>query len=501
MVGPHDQKPPVRLADHWYKKGSSVKENAFKNVLWWQTFRDQNLTDLIHCAYQNNLNLHSAGVHVLQARAQLAQAVGQLYPQQQGMVGSLNYYRMGGGYLDSVLPSNFAAALLGFSANWEIDFWGKYRRAIQAKDAMFMASLAAYDAALVTLTADVATQYINIRTSEALIRVTQENIALQQMSLKLTQARYESGEVSLLDVEQAKTELSETQSQLPVLVSQLQSQKDALAVLLGLTPNEVSALVKKSHGIPQAPSVVNVGIPKESLSRRPDIHQARQEAAAELATIGQIKANLYPSLALAGNFSFASNTIHGASLGDLFSTSNVNILAGPTLNWPLLNYGQITNAVRAQDALYQQALLKYVNLILVAQKEVQDSMTRYTEGKKSESFLRQASKSAIRSTQLTLIQYREGEDQYTTVLYAEQQQLRVQTSLVKAQAEVPLALVSLYRALGGGWQLRRGRDLVPLKMKDDMAARTWWGDLLDEKEHRPPVSPADHAKQLFLPQW
>ncbi len=501
MVGPNYKEPHTSVAPHWAKKDNSIKETPFRQVAWWEVFHDDNLTALIYQGYCNNLSLQTAGVHVLQARAQLAQAVGQLYPQQQGMTGSLNYYRMGGGYLENVLPSSFYASMLGFSANWEIDFWGKYRRAIQAKDATFLASLAAYDDALVTLTADIASYYIRIRTTEALIKVTKDNIHVQQTSLQLTQSRYRSGEVSMLDVEQAKTELSETEAQLPQLVSLLQIQKDALAVLLGLLPNDIDKLLLKKYGIPEAPKQVEIGIPKESLARRPDIHQARLVAINEMATIGQIKANLYPSLALAGSFNFAANTINGSSLGDLFNWSNMNILAGPALNWPLLNYGQITNAVRAQDAVFQQALLKYMNLVLVAQQEVQDNITRYIEAKKTENALANASHSAVKSTRLTLIQYREGENDYTPVLYAEQQQLRVQTSLVKAQAEIPLALVDLYRALGGGWQIRKGRDIVPYRIKQDMAMRTSWGDLLKEENHTRPKNQKQQLEQLYLPNW
>lgn len=501
MVGPNYKEPKTAVAYHWAKKDKSVKEAPFRQVTWWNVFHDPNLKRLIYLGYHHNISLQSAGVRVLQARAQLAQAVGALYPQQQAAAGSLSYYRLGGNYLQSVLPSTFYSSSLGLAANWEIDFWGKYRRAIQAKDAEFLSSLAAYDNALVTLTADIASDYIQIRMSESLIAVTQQNIDVQRMSLHLTESRFRSGEVSLLDVEQAKTELAETEAQLPELVSNLQSEKDALAILLGTVPNEVDQLLNKHMGIPHAPAHIAIGIPRETIARRPDIQQAREDAIQQMATVGQTKANLYPAFSLTGNFSFAGNTINGQTLGNMFNLSNFNIITGPALNWPILNYGQITNAVRAQDAVFQQALLNYVDLVLKAQKEVQDGITRYIEAKKTKRSLTQASTSAVKATQLTLIQYKEGEDQYTTVLYAEQQQLRVQTSLVKAQASVPLALVELYRALGGGWQIRKGSDIVPYRIKEEMAARTDWGHLLEESNHTPPMTKKQRFKQLYLPNW
>jgi NodT family efflux transporter outer membrane factor (OMF) lipoprotein len=354
---------------------------------------------------------------------------------------------------------------------------------------------------LVTLIADVATTYINIRTIEELIDVTKTNIKVQRTGFDIATSRFRAGETSLLDVQQAKTELYQTIATLPEQVSRLQRYKDALAVLLGTTPDKMDGLLAKKKGIPKAPSKIAVGIPKETLVQRPDIYQARLEAIAQSESIGATKANLYPSLSIAGAFAFAANTISGSSISDIFNWSNRNVLAGPSINWPILNYGQITNAVRAQDAVFQQSLLNYLNLILKAQQEVQDDITQFIEAKNAERTLIIANKSAIKSTQLSLIRYREGESDYTTVLDSERQQLRVQTSLTNAKGDIPKALVALYRALGGGWQLRGCNDIVPLKIKDEMAARTNWGNLLQQKNHQPAVAKRQRTKERFLPNW
>lgn len=501
MVGPNYKEPKTKVAEHWLKNSLMVKEHPIQDANWWKVFHDSTLTSLIDQGYHNNLSLQSAGVRVLQTRAQLAQSVGELYPQQQALVGNYTYQRIGGGSLQDLLPQSFLAASLGFSASWEVDFWGKYRRAIESNDATFLSSLAAYDNALVTLTSDIASTYISIRTIEAQIKVTKNNIQLQKMSLKLAQSRYRAGQTSLLDVQQALTEVSETQATLPTLVSNLQHQKDALGVLLGITPVEVDRFLFKNHQIPKAPLMVAVGIPKETLAQRPDIHQARLEAIAQSASIGAIKANLYPAFSLSGTFSFASTNIGASSINDIFDWSNRTVTIGPGVNWSLFNYGQITNAVRMQDAAFQQSLLNYKNLVLKAQQEVQDNITRYIEAKHAEHYLVTANNSAIKSTKLALIRYREGESNYTTVLDAERQQLRVQTSLINAQGEIPKALVALYRALGGGWQVRKGNDVVPQDIKLDMAARTNWGTLLQQKNHQPPANNSQQIKQLYLPNW
>jgi len=501
MVGPNYKEPKKQVAEHWPKKNSTVKESPIQDATWWQVFHDPVLTTLITEGYHNNLSVQSAGVRVLQARAQLAQSVGQLYPQQQALLGNYTYNRIGGGSLQGLLPQSFDTALMGFSANWEIDFWGKYRRAIQSNDATFLASVAAYDNALVTLTADVATTYIKIRTLEEQIKVTNINIQVQRMGLKIARSRYNAGQTNLVDVEQAQSELSETQAKLPSYTNELQRQKDALAVLLGTIPNGADGLLKKRHGIPKAPSTVAVGIPKETLARRPDIYQARQEAMAQSAAIGAAKANLFPSFSLAGTFVFTANNIGNNSITDIFHWQNRAITAGPTFNWPILNYGQITNTVRAQDAAFQQVLLNYMNLVLKAQQEVQDNISGYIEAKKAERYLTQANSAATKTFKLTMIRYKEGETDFTPVLDAEQQLLRIQTSLVNAQGDIPQALVALYRALGGGWQIRNGDDIVPQEIKAQMAARTNWGSLLKQENHQPPVTQKQKFKQLYLPKW
>lgn len=503
MVGPNYREPRTIASPHWILQAPDVNQKPFKDHAWWKVFQDPVLCELIDRGYHNNLSIQIAGVRVLQARAQLAQTTGELYPQQQIAMGSYNYNRIGGGSLQQVLPTNFLTALLGFTANWEIDFWGKYRRAIESNDAAFLASVAAYDNSLVTLTADIATAYIRIRTYQALIRVTKENIVLQKNSLQIALSRFRAGETSLLDVEQAKTELAQTEATLPGLVASLQHQKDILGLLLGTIPNEVDNLLskRKNKGIPEAPVQVAIGIPRETLNRRPDIHQARLEAIAQSAAIGAVKANLYPAFSLAGTFAFASNNISPSSIGQLFDWSNRTITAGPAFSWPILNYGQITNSVRVQDAVFEQALLKYMNLVLQAQQEVQDSITDYIEAKKATYHLRQADTSARKSTRLSLIRYKEGEVDYTTVLYVEQQQLKVQTSLINAQGDIPLALVALYRSLGGGWQIDRGNDIVAVQIKADMAMRTDWGNLLTPHNHLPPMTKGEELRQLYLPTW
>lgn len=501
MVGPDYKEPCKPIVAQWKIDDDSVSEQPYDNGKWWEVFNDTVLFQLIEKGYAGNLSLQSTGVKVLQARAQLAQSVGELYPQQQEIMGNLTYYRMGGSQFQSLLPTYFATDTLGVTANWELDFWGKYRRAIQSNDAAFLASIAAYDNALVTLTSDIASVYIKIRTTEEQIKVTKANIKVQTLAFELAKIRHDAGQVSLVDVEQALTELSETQSKLPQYYSELQKQKDALCLLLGMVPNQLDCLLSLQQGIPEAPYSVAVGIPIETIARRPDIRQFRLEAVAQSELIGAAKANLFPALSLSGTFAFASNNIVPSSLGDLFDWTNRSYNAGPGLIWPFLNYGQITNSVRVQDAVFQEALLNYVNAVLKAQQEVQDNITAFIEAKAAVRYLTEADQAATKTVKLALIRYREGESDFTPVLNAEQQQLRIQTSLTTAQGEIPQALVSLFRSLGGGWEIRDGDDVIPDHIKCEMSKRTNWGTLLKQQNHEEPDNEWESFKQDYLPNW
>ena len=502
MVGPNFTAPKTDVAGH-YQNAANLQTGPVDDAIWWQNFHDPTLNNLIQTGYENNLSLQVAGARVLQARAQLAAAVGELYPQQQGAFGSYSYERQ-----SNASPTNIGGtatflnvAQLGFTANWELDFWGKFRRAIQADDANFLGSIDAYNAALVTLTADIATSYIDIRTLQAQVQVAQANIVVQTESLRIANAQFHAGQTSLLDVEQAQTQLGTTEATLPTLRAQLGVQEDALAVLLGTTPDKVAPLLANNGAIPQASSGVVVGIPKDLLRQRPDVKQAELAAASQSALIGVAKAQLFPALSLSGTFGWESSTSGGASLGDLFAWSSRAITLGPSVQIPLFNYGQLTNQVRAQDAAFEQSILNYQNTVLQAQQQVQDAITNYVQAQNTVTALTAAVQSAVQATNLAMIRYVDGATDYTTVLTVEQAQLQAQNSLAIAQGNVPQALVALYTGLGGGWQIAEGHDFLPDSIKADMARRTNWGGLLAPANHAAPTTRVQQIKQTYVPNW
>jgi NodT family efflux transporter outer membrane factor (OMF) lipoprotein len=488
-VGPDFATPPTTVGSSWIEAGDPRVSTKPADPTWWKALDDPTLDRLIDTAHRQNLTLHRAAVRVLQAQAQLGVAIGDLYPQQQQAGGKLTYVNVSrrDPWLTRFGDNTFWLGQVGVSAAWEIDFWGKIRRAIESADAGLTAGVADYDNALVTLLADVASTYVNVRTYEERLRIVRDNVKLQESSLAVAQARFREGETGERDVEQAKSELAETEAQAPQLKIQLQQARNALSVLLGLPPSQLGDLLGPAGPIPQAPLEVAVGIPADLLRRRPDVRSAEENAAAESAKIGATKAELYPAFSLSGTFGFRSSDSGSFAVSDIAEWSSRSFSFGPAFKWSLLNYGQITNQVRAQDAVFQEAVLAYQEQVLDAQREVEDALVAFLQAQEAVDYLTRAVAASRRSADLAMVQYRAGQTDYTTVLTAEQALLRQQEQLAVARGDIPQGLVSVYRALGGGWQIREGKPLVPAEIKAEMAKRTDWGKLLELDDGGPPA--------------
>src|SRR5215471_6843628 len=283
MVGPNFQRPKAAVSPTWQEAADPrVSTAAATYRSWWTAFNDPILDRLIQHAYRENLSLRQAGVRVLQARAQLGVAVGEIFPQTQQAIGSVQYNRTSDRSAVGLATKGgieFWQSQIGAQASWELDFWGKIRRNIESADASLLSSLADYDNTLVTLTADVANAYITIRTTEERIRIARENVATQEESLKIAEAKLAWGTATQLDVDQARTVLLNSLATIPSLETQLRQGRDALSVLLGMPPSDLSDLLTGPSGIPVSPRQVIVGIPADLLRRRPDIRSAELQAA------------------------------------------------------------------------------------------------------------------------------------------------------------------------------------------------------------------------------
>jgi NodT family efflux transporter outer membrane factor (OMF) lipoprotein len=503
LVGPDFSSPSAPVADRWLEaNNASVDTRNQEYRDWWKVFHDPVLNRLIEIAYKQNLTLVSAGTQVLEARAQLGVAIGEFYPQVQQGTGEVTYIRPSHAdttRFPSGVTQNFWRDALGLTVNWELDFWGKFRRAIESADASYLTSVANYDFVLVTLLGDVATTYIGIRTLQTQIEIARENIVKQKKALEIAQAKYQGGTATKLDVYQAENVLAQTEATIPQLTIQLDQGFNALAVLLGMPPQPMDPLLRGSSGIPVPPKTVAVGIPADLVRRRPDIRAAELAAMAQSAQIGIAEANLYPAFSLTGTFGTAASNVPHSRLAQnklkrVFEGRGITFAFGPAFQWNILNYGQITNQVRVEDAGLQTLLVNYQNAVLQAQQEVENGLASFLQGREEVDFLRESVAAANAALGLAIIQWNLGTRDFTTVLTAEQNLYTAQNDLAMAEGVVATGLASVYEALGGGWQIRADNEFVPTATAEEMRNRTNWGELLP-----PPGTPQPPAPALPTP--
>jgi len=281
---------------------------------------------------------------------------------------------------------------------------------------------------------------------------------------------------------------------------------NALRVLLGMAPEPLDGLLGRSIQIPVPPRDVAVGIPANLVRRRPDIRAVELAAAAQSAQVGIAEADLYPALSLLGTFGTVASNINGNKLKQVVQGKGITFGFGPTFQWNILNYGQITNTVRVQDAKLQGLLVDYQNAVLKAQQEVEDGLASFLQGREQVEFLRKSVAAADAALGLAILQWNLGTRDFTTVLTAEQNLYTAQNNLAMAEGGVSTGLASVYRSLGGGWQIRAENEFVPAATAEEMRHRTNWGELLPPPgTPQPPApglpTPADVNSNPRPPQW
>jgi NodT family efflux transporter outer membrane factor (OMF) lipoprotein len=508
-VGPDFVKPDAPIADGWTEVGElQLNATQTDHADWWKAFDDPVLDEIINEAYNQNLTLQVAGLRILESRAQLGLAIGSAWPQQQQATLGATYSAPSDNTAGSAFLQDTWNYDTGVQIGWEIDFWGKFRRGIESADAALLASIADYDTVLVTLTADAANLYVVIRTFEERLAIARKNVKIQERSLKIADVRFRNGATTELDVQQAKTLLFSTQATIPDLEAGLRQAENALSILLGKPPGNIRQIMGTGGKIPSPPTQIAVGIPADLLRRRPDVRGAELQAAAQSALIGVAKADFYPSVALLGSIGLSATqssntTASGKSgIGEWFTGDSLTFTGGPAITWNIFNYGQISNNVRTQDARLQQLLVNYQNVVLQAAREVEDATVGFVRAQEQTRYLTESVTAALRSVDLAVIQYRDGAVDYTRVLNTQQSLLAQQDQATVARGDIARNLTDMYRALGGGWQLRTGRDFVPDATKDTMAERTNWGDLLTPDEEETVVPPRTTPDDSYRwPDW
>ncbi|MCR9908788.1 TolC family protein [Vibrio campbellii] len=480
------------------KAAQDTQQSEQKLQQWWQQFNDPTLNQLVEMASQQNLDLEAAGLRIVQARSLLGISTGLQYPQVQTVSGNLAR-----AYVNDQGVNN---AALSFDAGWEMDIWGKYARGIESAEAGYYASIASYHDIMVTITAEVARNYINYRTFQERILLSRRNIEIQERVVNITQVQFDSGNVTELDVQQAKNQLFNTKAAQPSLEIAMKQSRTALALLLGVLPEEMEKLLQsegfaqrmadyenqfKSSGrkpalsgsdersiVPRPPRLddkVNASL----VMRRPDLQVSEMQARAQSAKIGVAETALYPSFSLFGSIGIDSTVPDGRSFS--FSDS-LTMVVGPTFSWNIFQYGRVKNNIRFEDARFQETLTNYNKKVLQAVNEVTNALEAYDLYLEQKSLRLQSVNSSIRAFNISMTQYENGQISFERLLNSVEKMTRAEDSYATIKGNVANQVVALYKSLGGGWEAQTGQPFLSETTAKQMQDRSDWDGLLDEEE-------------------
>jgi NodT family efflux transporter outer membrane factor (OMF) lipoprotein len=491
MLGPNYREPEIDWLATWqpdlYGQVGNDAAAAPDLSAWWLLFADPALELLIQSAQRDNPTLRIAGLRILESRAVLGIAGSNLYPQFQQLGGAVTYVNTqhhGGVVPDRNQDLTAYEASLGLA--WELDFWGRFRRGIESADAAFFASITSQQDAQVLLTAQVADLYYAWRTTQLRIAIAHENAARQKRSFEITERLFTSGQDSELDLQQARTQYLATLATIPSLEIVLIQVRNALATLLGRPPGDLPELAGEPQALPAVDPAIVGEIPARLLLRRPDLRTAAWQVAAQSAQIGIAEADYYPAIALVGSVGWSGDTLNA-------TPDTGSLLAGPSFTWNIFDHGRIDNNVRLQDARLQQLIESFQNTALQAAREIDDAAVAVVKSREQQEILGESVVAARRSLELANTRYQEGYADFQRVLDAQRVLFAQEEGQLVNQGDHISAVIALYKALGGGWTAMPAEQIVPEQLRDEMRARTDWGDLLTAPLPSQPYEPSNES--------
>jgi len=446
-LGPSYRRPVVAVPQQW-PGGPAAKDGAAVNEQWWTTFHDAELESLISRAVAANLDLRMAAARVQEARANRGVARSNLFPQVNASAGASRDRQLVLGLNPSGFPFETNIYQGQFDMSWEADVFGRIRGEVHAATADVAAQEEDRRNVLITLLGDVATNYTLVRGAQLRLAIADRNIGIEQDTLKLTRDLSTAGQATDRDVAQAEAQLEITRATVPQLETDRDVAIHRLGVLLGSEPGSLLEELTKAAALPPAPEEVPVGLPSDLLTRRPDIRRAESQLAAATARIGETKADYFPRFSLTGSAGRESTQLHLLALG----TGNV-FSAGPSISLPIFTAGRIRSNVQVQEARAKEAELTYRSTVLTALEETENAIVGYAGDQEQVARLRRAIGADRTALELAQVQYRAGLTDFLTVLDAERALSENEDQLAQSQTNVVTRLVSLYKALGGGWSV------------------------------------------------
>ncbi len=432
-----EQQPSQSAAQPPQSAASSIGDEK-----WWEVFQDPQLQDLIRTALKNNFDVNIAAARILKAQAQLGITRADQLPTLGVGAAAINFDAPRNKFVGNTESSVNAVEA---SFNWQLDFWGKYRRATEAARANLVAARWAREYVISTLVSNVAASYFQLRALDLQLDISRRTLAARKESLKLTQTLVSGGASNMLDQRQAEQLVAVAAESIPDLERRIQQQENYISTLLGNNPGPIARglpLIEQPH-----PPEVPAGLPSNLLERRPDIRQAEQQLVAANAQIGVAKAAYYPNISLTANAGYASS-----ALTSLFAGPAGWWAFGGALTQPIFAGGRIKSGVRYTEAQKQEFLLMYRKTIQEAFLGVSDSLVAYQKDREFREYHEQLTVAAQDSARLSEVRYGGGRASYLEVLTNETNYFNAELGLAQARLNELLALVDLYRNLGGGWQ-------------------------------------------------
>ncbi len=442
-VGPDYVRPVVEVPDSFRYKDVDAQETA--NTEWWKQFQDPVLDALITEALANNKNIKIAAANIEQAEGVLMQARAPLFPQV-GYNGSGTKQRAseeGATPLPPTVPNPQTSYQALSSASWEIDLWGRIRRTSEAARAELFATEEAWRGVILSLVASVASDYIQLLGLDEQLLISKRSLDAYAESVKLFELQFKYGQVSQMNVEQARTQYETAAVAIPQIESQIAQTENALSILLGRNPRTIPR-GKTVHKLMLPP--VPAALPSDLLVNRPDVRQAEQNLISANAQIGAAKALYYPTISLTGVLGFASSDLS-------------NLFKGPSRTWsyagsfsgPIFAGGAISGQVKQAEAIHKAALLNYELVIQNAFADVENALVTHSKLIEQVQAQERLVKAGTEYERLARLQYNGGYSPYSTVLQAEQQLFPSELNYAQYRAELFISLVNIYKAMGGGW--------------------------------------------------
>jgi outer membrane protein, multidrug efflux system len=445
-VGPNYKRPSVDVPGTY--RGAVPQEaqqpaaESLGDQKWWEVFQDKQLQDLIHTALQQNYDVRIAATRILEARAQVGIARADQLPTISGGAQAVNERNP---RVKLYPPYETSSNQVDLSLAWELDFWGKYRRATESARANLLATEWARKEVIDTLVSDVAAAYFQLRELDLELEISRRTLASRKNSLQLTQTLANGGATSMLDVRQAEQLVFTAAETIPDLERQIEQQENFISTLLGNNPGPIARgtkLTEQPHP-PQIPA----GLPSSLLERRPDIREAEAQLIAANAQIGVAKADYFPQITLTATGGYQSS-----ALTSLFTGPAGLWSFGGSLAQPIFEGGRIRSNVRFTEARQQEAALVYQQTIQQAFRGVSDALVGYSKDREFREQQEQLTFSAQDAARLSETRYRGGTTSYLEVLTNETNYFDAELGLAQAQLNELVALVRIYRNLGGGWQ-------------------------------------------------